>query len=261
MAKNQKHITIAENLKQILSLPFSIIIMGQDKVVLNIYELPMSTPENDQTRPYAGIASFFCRILPSAGFGAYHTSLDVGNSTYAYAVGGITKTSVANKHRNLPPQANFIESIDLGYVSSSTTDSSSDIARNIQKCLDYLREHFFTRTGYHLAYRNCNHFSETLATALISSKEDLVKKRSLNSYPSYINRLARTGSSVLDQSADKTEGTTGMCDVMKEARAAMGIGDKTKIPKKSKEKPKGKQKKELTEAQKKILSKIKSPKK
>jgi len=221
----------------------------------------MSTPENDQATPYAGIASFFCRILPSAGFGAYHTSIDVGSSTYAYAVGGITKTSVTTKHRNLPPQATYIESIDLGYVSSSTTDSSSDIARNVQKCLDYLRKQFFTTNGYHLAYRNCNHFTETLATALISSKANLVKKRSLNSYPGYINRLARTGSTVLDQDADKTEGTTGICDVMTEARAAMGIDDKTKIPKKTDEKPKRKQKKELTEAQKKILAKIQSPKK
>ena len=83
--------------------------MGDNnRVLLNIYELPMSNPVDDQS-PYSGIASFFSRILPSAGFGAYHTSIDVGNTTYAYAVGGITKTSVANKHRGLPPQANFKE--------------------------------------------------------------------------------------------------------------------------------------------------------
>ena len=222
----------------------------------------MGTPENDQLRPYAGITSFFSRIMPSAGFGAYHTSIDICNTTYAYAVGGITKTPVANKHRNQPLQATFIESIDLGYVASSTTDSSSDVARNIQKCLDYLRTHFFTPTGYHLAYRNCNHFTETLATALVVSKADLVQKRSLKSYPNYINRLARTGMTVLDQNADKTEGTTGICHIMKEARAAMSIDEKTKIPKKNDDKPKRKQKKELTEAQKKILAKInKSPKK
>jgi hypothetical protein len=221
----------------------------------------MSTPEDDQLRPYAGISSFFSRILPSAGFGAYHTSIDVGNTTYAYAVGGITKTAVSNKHRGLPPQANFKESINLGSVWSSTTDSYSDVARNIQKCLDYLGTHFFTPNGYHLAYRNCNHFTETLATALIVSKNDLVQKRSLNSYPGYINRLARTGSSVLDQSADKTEGTTGICDVMTEARAGMGIDEKTKITKSNDGKQKRKQKKELTEAQKKILTKIKGPKK
>lgn len=221
----------------------------------------MSTPEDDQTRPYAGITSFFSRILPSAGFGAYHTSIDVGNTTYAYAVGGITKTPVANKHRGLPPHADFKESIHLGSVSSSTTDSSSDVARKIQKCLDYLAAHYFTPTGYHLAYRNCNHFTETLATALVSQQVDLVQKRSLKSYPNYINRLARTGSTVLDQSADKTEGTTGICDVMEEARAAMGIDEKTKVTKNNDDKQKRKQKKELTEAQKKILAKIKGPKK
>ena len=237
-----------------------IITMGDNnRVLLNIYELPMSNPVDDQS-PYSGIASFFSRILPSAGFGAYHTSIDVGNTTYAYAVGGITKTSVANKHRGLPPQANFKESINLGSVSASSTDSSSDIARKIQQCLDYLGAHFFTATGYHLAYRNCNHFTETLATALLVPHDDLVKNRSLKSYPSYINRLAKTGTSFLDQSADKAEGSTGICDIMKESRAAMGIDEKTKITKKD-DKQKRKQKKELTEAQKKILAKIKAPKK
>lgn len=237
--------------------------MVDTRVVLNIYELPMSAPtENEETRPYAGVASFFSRILPSAGFGAYHTSIDVGNTTYAYAVGGITKSPVANKHRYLPANANFIESVDLGYVWSSTTDSTSDVARNIQKCLDYLGKHFFTTKGYHLSYRNCNHFTETLATALVVSQADLVQKRSLKSYPAYINRLARTGTMVLDQSADKTEGTTGICDVMKEARAAMGIDEKTKISKNNdNKKEKRNQKKELTEAQKKILAKMKKPKK
>mmetsp|Transcript_7323 Transcript_7323/g.17858 ORF Transcript_7323/g.17858 Transcript_7323/m.17858 type:complete len:236 (-) Transcript_7323:520-1227(-) len=235
--------------------------MGEYRIVLNIYELPMSVPEGTQQGPYAGITSFFSRILPSAGFGAYHTSIDVGNTTYAYAVGGITKTPVANKHRNLPSDANFKESITLGSVSSSTTDSSSDIARNVQKCLDYLRNHFFTSTGYHLAYRNCNHFTETFATALILTKSDLVERRNLKSYPSYINRLARTGSTVLDQNADKTEGTTGLCDVIEEARSAMGVDDKTKITTNNDDRRKRNQKKELTDAQKKMLAKIKGPKK
>eukprot|EP00536_Pseudo-nitzschia_multiseries_P017725 jgi/Psemu1/314906/fgenesh1_kg.1764_\ len=241
--------------------------MGEHNVILNIYELPMSTPDDDQIRPYASITSFFSRILPSAGFGAYHTSIDIGDSTYSYAVGGITKISAANKHRNLPPEANFKESIKLGIVFSSTTDSPSDTARSIQKCLEYLRANFFTPTGYHLAYRNCNHFTETLATALVVPMADLLRNRTLKSYPSYINRLARTGSIVLDKSADKTEGTTGPCDITKEARTAMGINEdassstssenKASLGKNDKQR---KQKKELTEAQKKMLAKLKSPK-
>ena len=259
--------------------------MGENSVVLNIYELPMSAPPDvDQLRPYASaLTSFFSRILPSAGFGAYHTSLDVGVDTYAYAVGGITKTHIANKHRNLPPQANFKESIVLGSIYSSSTcstDSPSDTARCIQKCLDYLRTNCFTPTGYHLAYRNCNHFTETLATALIVSTTDLLRKKrtSLKSYPAWINRLARTGSTVLDQSADKTEGTTttGPCDVIKEARAAMGIDENTTSSsslsasnnkvvgagKTNNNDKQRKQKKELTEAQKRMLAKLKkNPKK
>mmetsp|Transcript_17947 Transcript_17947/g.36824 ORF Transcript_17947/g.36824 Transcript_17947/m.36824 type:complete len:236 (-) Transcript_17947:750-1457(-) len=235
--------------------------MGENRVVLNIYELPMSTPENDQLRPYASITSFFSKILPSAGFGAYHTSIDVGNTTYAYAVGGISKTPAADKHRNLPPDANFKESVALGTVYSSTTDSYSDTARSIQNCLEHLRTNFFTPNGYHLAYRNCNHFTETLATALVLPRADLIQKRSsLKSYPTWINRLARTGSTVLDQKADTTEGTSGPCDVMEEARAAMGIDETTKITEYNKDKHKKKQKKELTEAQKKILAKLKTKK-
>jgi len=89
--------------------------------------------------------------------------------------------------------------------------------------------------------------------------------------------LARTGSTVLDQSADKTEGTTttGPCDVIKEARAAMGIDENTTSSSslsasnnkvagagKTNNHKQRKQKKELTEAQKKMLAKLKkSPKK
>ena len=48
---------------------------------------------------------------------------------------------------------------------------------------------------------------------------------------------------------------------MTEARAAMGIDEKTKISKNNDNKQeKRKQKKELTEAQKKMLAKIKGPK-
>uniref|UniRef100_A0A7S4AWV5 PPPDE domain-containing protein n=1 Tax=Pseudo-nitzschia australis TaxID=44445 RepID=A0A7S4AWV5_9STRA len=238
--------------------------MGEENnIVLNIYELPMSTPDNEQ--PYGSIKSFFSRILPSTGFGVYHTSIDVNDNTYSFAVGGVTKISVSNKHRNLPPQALFKESIVLGSISSSTTDSPSDTAQSVQKCLDYLKQNFFTPTGYHLAYRNCNHFTETLATALIVPAADLVRNRTLKSYPSYINRLARTGSIVLDESADKTEGTSGPCDVTKEARAAMEINEnsssKTNKASSGQNGKQRKQKKELSEAQKKILAKLKSPKK
>lgn len=235
--------------------------MGDDRVFLNIYELPMSAPNVDQSSRYAGVASFFSRILPSAGFGAYHTSLDVGRWTYAYAVGGITKTPVAHKHRDLPPQAQFLESLPLGTVAAAATESSADVARKVQRCLDHLRAHSFGPDGYHLACRNCNHFTQTLATALVSSGADLAAGRALRLYPNYVNRLARAGSSglsVLDPGAGGAEGMPAPCDVMKEARAARGVDD---VQTTKADKQKRKEKKELTEAQKQMLAKMKGPKK
>ena len=132
-----------------------------------------------------------------------------------------------------------------------------------------MRTKFFTTTGYHLTYRNCNHFTETFATALILPTKDLLKKQpELKSYPTYVNRLARTGNSILDKSADKSDEPP--CDVIKEARAvALGIeisdcGDDQKLAvlaasMKDNDKRR-KQKKELTEKQKQILAKLKSPK-
>lgn len=218
----------------------------------------MNAPDVDQSNRYAGVVSFFSRILPSAGFGAYHTSLDVGRWTYAYAVGGITKTPLAHKHRGLPPQAHFVESLPLGAVAATSTDSSADVARKVERCLDNLRAHF-SPDGYHLACRNCNHFTETLATALVSPAADLARGRALQSYPNYVNRLARTGSSVLDPGAGGAEGMATACDVMKEARAAIGLDDSALSTKADTKKRK--EKKELTEAQKQMLAKIKCPKK
>jgi len=237
--------------------------MEENSVVLNVYELPMSTSGVDQLRPYASITSFFSKILPSVGFGAFHTSVDVDGFCYSYAVGGISKIPVANKHTYIPSHATFKESIVLGSVTTIT----------VHKCIENLKKKFFTSIGYHLTYRNCNHFTETFATALIVPTEELLKKNPvLKSYPAWINRLARTVSTGLDKNADKTANennniSSSCCVVIKEARMAVGIIDYDDDKKLaalsasvSDSNKQAKKKKELTEKQKQILAKLKSPK-
>jgi hypothetical protein len=257
-----------------------------NNVILNVYELPMDTSGGGDQRPaHASITSFFSKLLPSAGFGAYHTSLDVDGFCYSFAVGGVSKIPDANKHKHIPSHATFKESIVLGSV-VTTTDKNNNISSTVQKCLDNLKENFFTSTGYHLACRNCNHFTETFATALIVPMEELLKKNPpvLKSYPTWCNRLARTGATILDKSSDKAATGTSTtsnsednnnnnnnkpsyCDVIKEARAAVGIIDYDDDKKMaalsasmSDSNKRRKQKKELSEKQKQILAKLKKNK-
>jgi len=247
--------------------------MEENSVVLNVYELPMSTSGIDQLRQYASVTSFFSKILPSVGLGAFHTSVDVDGFCYSYAVGGISKIPVANKHKYIPSHATFKESIVLGSMTTTTTNNSSPFTSStIHKCIENLKTEFFTSIGYHLTYRNCNHFTETFATALIVPMEELLKKNPvLKSYPTWINRLARTVSTGLDKNADKTANennniSSSCCVVIKEARMAVGILDydddkklaalSASVTDSNKQ---TKKKKELTQKQKNILAKLKSP--
>ena len=152
-----------------------------------------------------GITSLFSNLLPRAGLGAYHTSIDVNGYCYTYGMGGIAKTSIANKHAHLPPNVTFQQSINLG----STRLGSSHGGRNsaINQCIQTLRREYFTESGYHVVHRNCNHFTETLAMALIVA-EDLMREDpppELKTYPKWINRLAKTGSSLMKNSDKSTK--------------------------------------------------------
>jgi hypothetical protein len=63
----------------------------------------------------------------------------------------------------------------------------------------------FSETAYHLVHRNCNHFTETFATALLKY-EDLMEGKPLlgrlNVYPVYVNRLATTGATFVGHDDD-----------------------------------------------------------
>jgi len=122
----------------------------------------------------------------------------------------------------------------------------------------------FKGDKYHLANRNCNHFSETFAMALILGNELLSGTTpKLDKYPSWVNRLARTGTSLgIDDG--------NVCDVVAEARIAAGAKEGKVGWELSSANDKGasagtttannrsrSQKKELTEKQKAVLAKLK----
>lgn len=222
-------------------------------VLLNIYDLNPSTGEENA----AQTVSFFSRILKSTGFGTYHTSLEVNGYCYTFsAMAGIQKSSSANKASHVPTNGEFKESIQLGVLSDYMTQ------QKINECINRLRQSHFTNTSYHLAGRNCNHFTETFATALFladgqidDGRDQVDSKLKLNTYPSWVNRLAKTGAGLMKNDE--------ICDVITEARFAAGNDHKISWNLKSKgtKVAPGKDrkvKKELTDAQKKALAKLRS---
>ena len=244
-------------------------------IILNIYELIPSAPSDENggsdtnNSAAASTVSFFSRLLKPIGFGTYHTSLSVNGYCYTFSPNvGIQKLSIANRppHLHVPSNGRFQESIKLGALSDSMMDQNK-----INECINRLRRSYFTDKSYHLACRNCNHFTETFATALLladyqsleeEGEGDKSKKKngpSLDTYPSWVNRLAKSGTRLIDHD--------DVCDVMKEARAAAGVEGKvgwsfnsspaqssstsTKVKNEDRKK-----KKSLTEAQKKALAKL-----
>jgi hypothetical protein len=208
-------------------------------VLLHVYNL--ETEENQ------GPPSFLLRMLPSMGMGAYHTSLEVDGFHYTFAANAaIIRTS--SRNAGVPSGASFKETIDLGMCNLR---NRGEIATVIKKM-----EAFFKPNAYHLVHRNCNHFSETFATAIIKNTElSQTNCQRLSTYPVWINRLANTGSMVISHDDDIVP-----CNVLDEARAAAGQEvswdlNKEKESKKTKE-PKKQTKKTLTDAQKAALAKI-----
>ena len=161
--------------------------------------------------------------------GAYHTSLRVGSSgssdhhgspyttTYSFVANrGIVQekqTRNNNTMMTLPSHATFKEEIVLG----SCTCQRGEINEIVQ----LLSQHYFTSISYHLVHRNCNHFTETFAIALIYYQDFMEQKNAisnsltttpgrphqsnpkrLSTYPDWINRLANTGANVISHDTD-----------------------------------------------------------
>ena len=171
--------------------------------------------------------------------------------TSAPASGGETVESL----RFMPQNVSYRESIILG----QTWLERGEINAIIQR----MRDDKFTGDKYHLANRNCNHFSETFAMAIIFGDDLLDESKSdfrLEKYPAWVNRLAKTGTSLgIDDG--------NVCDVLAEARTAAGVQQKvgwglssnTSCKKSSTaaSTQNRSQKKELSEKQKAALAKLK----
>ena len=224
-------------------------------VTLHVWELqPSEEQRQQQQQQNAGMGafSFIARILPSMGMGAYHTCLEVNNERYTFQANrGIVKSR--SRVEAVPGGANYKEAIDLGACSVNTGELNNIITK--------LRK-FFHETSYHLVHRNCNHFSETFATAIILRDElPNPKCPNLKTFPPWINRLANTSQAVVGHDDDIVP-----CDVMNEARKATGADEKvdwelSSSKKETGNKPSRTQKKELTEKQKAALAKIRGNKK
>lgn len=213
-------------------------------VVLNIYEL---LPSPDQEGCSRDLISFFSsKVLPKAGMGAYHTSIDVDGYCYAYGIKGLAKVVVANKHNHKPQNALYKEYITLGNIELGKGLSSEEQTRKINKCLNFIHQHLFSKRDYHIMNRNCNHFTEILANALILADDlKLEHPPELDTYPNWINRLARTGSGFVNiQHGNGNDGVSiPPANVLGESKLAARLGLKdAKIAKLVSPSPKKKKK-------------------
>ncbi len=256
-AKGSEH-TFQPVSARLVLVPTTTTIMA-DNVILNIYDLVPDQQDAPQQQR-SGFSRMFAGLLEPLGFGMYHTSVDVGGFRYQFgSTLGISRTNSpigggdsAESRRYVPGNGHYRESIILG----QTFCSQKEVNAIIQK----LRESKFGGDNYHLAHRNCNHFSETFATALIWGNELLDEGATnprLDKFPKWVNRLAKTTSSGMNQDSERA------CDVVAEARLALGCDKKvgwgiTSAGKKSQSSVDRSKKKELTAKQKEVLAKLKS---
>ena len=215
--------------------------------ILNVYSItPPSTSR---------ISSFLSSSLTTLGLGTFHTSLDVRGYCYTFAANaGVCKDSSATEkehERSVPEGCVAVGRIDLGAVSLSPPE--------INKVLNKIRA-TFTESSYHLLYRNCNHFTETFATALVD--HSLLPSPSytrLKSYPLHVNRLAKGTATVAPTGESYVN---KYCRVKEEAYAAAGAGERVgwemeEEGRRRKGEGEGKGKRELTEKQKKAVEGLK----
>lgn len=178
-------------------------------VVLHVYELQ---PEANSRSPHEisntdRALLMVTGLLPSIGMGAYHTSLEVMDLKYTFAGNAGVMCGRANgPDIGVPNGAKGpVQSIDLG----PCVRTKQELIQIIKK----LSTFFYTPTSYDMMHRNCNHFTETLATCLVVNDP----RQRLNTYPRWLNRLANTGAMVINKQENVVT-----CNVLAEARVASG---------------------------------------
>lgn len=156
-------------------------------------------------------------LLPSIGMGAYHSSLEVMGLKYTF-VGNAGVMVGQGMDTGLPPMVSGQpnHSIILG---RSRLTTKAQLAQVVQ-CLSQL---FYTAQSYDVCHRNCNHFTETLATALLTNfdtnntNHDATPPARLAQYPRWVNRLASTGALAMTNGSH-----TAAANILDEARLAAG---------------------------------------
>ena len=180
---------------------------GGNNVVLHVYEFNPDPSQHDG--PVSTTDRALCTlsgILPVIGMGAYHTSLEVMDLKYTFAGGAGVMVGRSNgPDVGVPNGANYKQAINIGQ-SARTKEELQEIVKRLSLL-------FFTPASYHLVHRNCNHFTEVLAMALILQEP----KARLPSFPKWLNRLANTGAMVVT-----AEEGIAPCDTVQEARLAAG---------------------------------------
>lgn len=191
-------------------------------------------------------SNFLTRLLPTVGMAPYHTSLEVFGTQYSFSVSGITQSSSGRE--GVPLGAEYEDEIDLGACAVNKGKFTSIIAS--------LRESFGAKK-YHLVHRNCNHFTETLATAIILyddlQRQEGTSTKRLQTYPEHINRLANTSKLVVGTGGDDIVS----CNILEEAKLAVGVSPIAEKTKGAGKPISRNQRKQLTESQKKALAKLK----
>jgi hypothetical protein len=241
----------------------SLATMSDDSdVVLNVYELAppqdAATPppppgasassSNSPAQSLFAIASMFHRtVLTPMGYGTYHTSVTVDKWCYTFGPQGITKSSASSREARdqyLPEGCTFHSTIILGTLKPQGKFAAGECGP--MEVISKMRTGLFKPGDYHLINRNCNHFSEVLANAILPGEGGT---GGLQSYPLWVNRLAKSSSLIANKG-----GT--VCDVQAEARLLLGGGGSAS----SISSAPSKEKKVLTEKQQALMKKM-APKK
>jgi PPPDE putative peptidase domain len=109
----------------------------QQDVVLHVYELHPSQGQQQQ-----GALSFLSQfLLPSMGYGAYHTSLEVMKDRYTFAA----NVGIVKSRSEAVPEAVYKEAIVLGACCLRTRGELNEIVTRLRET--------FSSTAYHLVHR------------------------------------------------------------------------------------------------------------
>lgn len=122
------------------------------KIILNLYDL---SPANSYLFPL--------------GLGIHHSGIEIMGTEYTFASG----SGIFSHDPREANGATFRESIELGIFDGGS--------RDVDSIINHLRMNF-RGDSYNIVSKNCNHFSNSFALALLNKP-----------IPSYINRIASIG--------------------------------------------------------------------